>query len=168
MLLYAGAAGSDGPVARAGRRYHPRILARFLALGIPLLLLLFALSAFLLTQPGLAPDDSALDRLGIDLDGRQAALPLIGGWLVEALGLTALFLLVQGRSGAWWLDGFAAAWIAWVFRGPMLVLTVIGWSRLPRQPWWDLSLAYFLLYSVAGLLLAWLARRSGVGRPGTA
>jgi hypothetical protein len=88
------------------------------------------------------------------------------GWGVEAAALAALFLLVQGRGGAWWMDGLVSAWVAWIFRGPVFVLTVAAWSRLPTGLWWQLSLRWFLLYSLCGITLAFVARRTGVRREG--
>lgn len=112
----------------------------------------------------LAPSTGSLARLGLE---RSEALPLklsAGGWLIESLALTALFLLVQGRSGAWWMDGLVAAAIAWVFRGPVLVLSIVSLSRLDTDPWWPMSLRWLVLYAFCGLVLASVARAVGVER----
>ena len=95
---------------------------------------------------------------------RLAGKIVLGGWLLEAVALTALFLLIQGRGGAWWLDGLLTAWMAWIFRGPILVLTVAQTLGQGRDPWWPASLRWLVLYSLCGLLLALLARRLGVRR----
>jgi hypothetical protein len=126
-------------------------LFRFTIYALPLVLVLFALF-------GLVVDVGAF--------GPQRALPLpwallLGTWLLEASGLVALYLLLQGRFSWWVLDGLVTGWIAWIFRGPLLVITVV--SAVPGQPqqaWWQLVLAWWVLYSLAGLSLAWLARRS--------
>ncbi len=118
-----------------------------------------ALFGLALDVMDLEPGTGELARFGVS---RSAPPPLrleVGDWLMQSLGLTALFLLVQGRSGAWWLDGLVAGWIAWVFRGPVLVLTLAAWTRLPRDPWWQLSLRWLALYTLCGLLLALTARR---------
>lgn len=106
----------------------------------------------------LAPEPGALARLGLTRHQPLPARLMWGGWVVESAGLTALYLLVQGRSGAWWLDGLVTAGIGWVFRGPLMVLSVVSWSRLPRDPWWPLALRWLVLYVVCGLALALLGR----------
>ena len=119
----------------------------------------FGLSAFELT-----PSTASLARAGLE---RAQPLPLglsAGGWLIESLALTALFLLVQGRGGAWWMDGLVAAAIAWVFRGPVLVLSVVSLSRLDSDPWWPMSLRWLVLYAICGLTLAAVARAVGLQR----
>lgn len=163
-MARADTGSSSGALGRVRLRYHHPTLARFLVFAIPLLLLLMGLFTFVLEHLGLAVDAAPLARLGLD---RATPLPgrlVLGGWLLESMGLTALFLLVQGRSGLWLLDGLVAGWIAWIFRGPVLVLTLLDFTRLPKQPWWSLSLRWFVLYSCCGLLLAGVARRSGVER----
>ena len=95
---------------------------------------------------------------------RLGGYDLLGGWALEAVALSALFLLVQGRGGSWWLDGLLTAWIAWIFRGPVLVLAVAEQLGGGRDPWWDLALRWLVIYTLAGLLLGLLARRLGVRR----
>ncbi len=73
-------------------------------------------------------------------------------WALEALSLSALFLLVHGR-GWGWVSGLLTGWIAWVFRGPLLVLAVAGYSSLSPGPWWSLAFRWWILYSVCGVLL---------------
>ncbi len=150
--------------ARRARRYHLTALGRFLLLSLPLLVLLMGLFSYGLGALGLEPSASQLASLGL---ARVEPLPLgtaAGGWLIESLALTALFLLVQGRSGAWWLDGLVAAAIGWVFRGPVLVLSVVSMSRLGSDPWWPMSLRWLALYLLCGLVLAIVARALGVRR----
>ena len=120
-----------------------------------------AIFAFGAEAGGLAPDESALAERGL---ARPLAFPTeirIGTWLLEAMALTGLFLLLQGRSGAWWLDGLMTAAIAWVFRGPLMVLSLAQITRLPREPFWGHPVHWGLVYLVSGLVLAYLARRLG-------
>ncbi len=134
-------------------------MTRFVFLAIVLLLLIEGLFAFAGDYVRLDDGREALAAYGVARLGRAPAILTLGVWLLEALGLTALFLLLQGRTGAWWLDGLLTGWIAWIFRGPLLVLTVEGITRLPRDPWWGLAMRAFVVYSCGGLLLAELARR---------
>lgn len=149
-------------VGRAGVGYHLTALGRFLLLSLPFLVLLMGLFTMALGAFELAPPMDDLARLGLE---RTRPLPLqvsAGGWLIESLALTALFLLIQGRAGAWWLDGVVAGLIGWVFRGPILVLSIVSWSRLGSSPWWPMSLRWLVLYLICGLALSVVARRIGV------
>jgi hypothetical protein len=133
-------------------------LKRFILLAIPLLVVLSALFNLGLELLGAPPDLGPL--VGWRAGGR--GLPgawVLAAWLLEATALTALFLLVDGRGGAAWFNGLLAGWTAWVFRGPLLVMTVVGFAGLPQTPWWRLSLRWFALYTLAGLLLGSLGRR---------
>jgi hypothetical protein len=126
-------------------------LKRFLFAALPLLFALFALFHLGLEIAGYEPE------LGRLVGGRDG-LGLPGGWIVaawalEALALAALYLLVVGSAPARLSSGLLAAWIAWVFRGPLLVITATGFGGLSAAPWWRLSLRWFVLYSLAGLLL---------------
>jgi len=121
---------------------------RFLALSLPSLCLAFAVfhfgwQAFGLTNP-------------LELPPRYQ----LGLWLLEALGLTLLFLLLRGVGRGRVLAGIAAAWVGWIFRGPALVLTVVAVTGLPRESWWTLAIGWLGLYTVCGLILAAIARRS--------
>jgi hypothetical protein len=139
-------------------RYHLTDLGRFLIISLPLLIVVMGLFTLALHATGFAPSMAALEARGL---ARPEALPLgisAGGWLIEALALTALFLLIQGRAGAWWMDGLIAGMIGWVFRGPILVLSIVSLSRLGSEPWWQASLRWLLLYSLCGLVLAITAR----------
>lgn len=140
-------------------------MPRFLLLAAPLLLLVFALGTATLALLGLAPDLAPLAARGI---ARPEGLPQairLASWAFESLALLALFLLVWGRTGRWWLDGLAAGAAAWTFRGPLLVLAVAGLTRLPVGPFWQLARGALLLDFAAALALALLARRTlGVER----
>ena len=139
-------------------------MTRFLALALPLVMLLLALFGLASDLFGLGPDAGELSRRGLE---RLVPLPLglrVGAYAIEAAALLALFLLIQGRSGAWWLDGLVTAWVAWIFRGPLLVMSVMTHSRLPRDPWWPLAVRWLALYTLCGLALAIAARRLGVRR----
>jgi len=135
-------------------------LPRFLLIALPLLVLMMGLFALVQEIAPASGDGASPMRPARDVGARWR----LGGWGVEAAALTALFLLVQGRGGAWWLDGLIAGWVAWIFRGPVLALTLAAWSRLPTELWWKLSQRWFLLYSLCGLALALVARRLGLRR----
>jgi hypothetical protein len=119
-------------------------LPRFLVLALPLVLL--ALGAFHFAAEAL---DLAVPEL--------PAPYLLGLWVLEAIGLVALFLLVRERGLGRWTAGLAASSTAWIFRGPVLALTAAGASRLPAGSWSTLVLAWLGLYSVCGLLMAAVA-----------
>lgn len=135
-------------------------MLRFLVLGIILLVLVMAVFAVGLDFLGLLPDTGATDfTFG---RGRMPVPTVLATWVLEAIALAALFLLLQGRGGSWWLDGLLTGWIAWVFRAPLQVLTVAAATHLSPDPWWSMAVRWLALYSVCGLLLAALARRTGL------
>ena len=90
------------------------MVIRFIFFALLLLLRVQAGYALAGDLFGFAPDAHALS-------GRTRLLVHIpptvqlAAWTLESTALLALFLLVQGKSGAWWLDGLATGWIAWVF-----------------------------------------------------
>jgi len=134
-------------------------LRRFLIFSIPLLILAMALFHFALEALGRAPDPAVLSPS----DGRS--LPgwvMLATWGLEALSLSALFLLIYGRNGLRWLSGLLSGWIAWVFRGPLLVVTVVGLAGLPAGPWWGLAFGWWILYTLCGLLLGGAAAASNL------
>lgn len=144
--------------------YHPGVLARFVLFAVTLLVVLAALFNLGVELLGLAPEPGPVVgwRAG---GGGLPGLWVLATWALEALALTALFLLVDrppadggGRGSL--LNGLLAAWIAWVFRGPLLVMSAVGNAGEPHQPWGALALRWFVLYTLAGLLLALLARRT--------
>ena len=140
-------------------RYDRPPLRRFLIFSIPLLILAMALFQFALEALGRAPDPSALSPSGgRDLPGWVA----LAVWGLEALSLSALFLLIYNRSGLRLLSGLLAGWIAWVFRGPLLVVTVVGLAGMPAAPWWGLAFGWWILYTFCGLLLGGAAAAAGL------
>jgi hypothetical protein len=151
------------PGAAGGLRYHRPPLRRFLLLALPLLVLAIAVFHFALEALGLADGAGLAVRLGSP-PGSLPAWALAGTWVLEAVALTALFLLVQIRE-VWWLDGLLAGWIAWVFRGPLLVVTLVAAAGVKPGPWWTLAFYWLVLYSLCGLLLGALAESAGLGRP---
>jgi hypothetical protein len=128
-------------------------LRRFLVFALPLLVLTMALFQFVLEMAGIDPDPARLSPASpVNLPGWVT----LGTWCLEALGLTALFLLIQTRERTW-SSGLMAGWVAWVFRGPLLVVSVVGLGGLPAGPWWTLVLSWWVLYTICGLLLGGLA-----------
>jgi hypothetical protein len=134
-------------------------LRRFLLFSLPLLVLTMALFHFVLEAFGLDPDPARLARDGAPV---LPAWVTLGTWCLEALGLAALFLLIHGRGGWRWTSGLLAGWIAWVFRGPLLVLAAVGLGGLPADPWWSLAFTWWILYSLCGLLMGLLAAAAGL------
>jgi hypothetical protein len=130
-------------------------LKRFLLFALPLLLLTMALYAFALETMGIGPRPPVA---GVrELPGWA----VLATWALESLGLVALFVLVHGRGGWRWSSGLLTGWIAWVFRGPLLVMTVVGLAGLAPGPWWAMAFSWWILYSICGLLLGGIAALSG-------
>lgn len=119
---------------------------RFLILALPLVILALALFHF------------AGEALDLDQPARLGAPFLLGRWVLEALGLTALYILVYERGLGRWAAGLAACWTAWLFRGPVLVLVVAADVRLGTSDWWRLLVAWLFLYTVCGLVMGAVAR----------
>ncbi|MEM8993562.1 MAG: hypothetical protein AAGF23_02095 [Acidobacteriota bacterium] len=142
-------------------------MLRFLSAALPLTIIMLATFGVLAGLLDLEPRDGSVIRLALWEQPQVPASVVLGAWLMEACGLLALFLVVQGRCGAWWLDGLVAGWLAWVFRGPLLVLTVVVATRQPQEPWWQLAFAWWVLYSLIGLSLALLGDASDA-EPGAA
>lgn len=117
---------------------------RFLVLALPLLLLALGLFHF------------GSEAAGLPLP-RIPAPYLLGLWVLESLGLVAIFLLVRERRFNRWLAGLGVAWAAWIFRGPVLALTAAGSSSVSNGDWWKLVLSWLALYTVCGLLMAAVA-----------
>lgn len=143
--------------------YHSQTLLRFIAYALPLLVLLLALFGFTVELLDVEPSAGSVIRLALFEQPRVPARIVLGAWLMEASGLLALFLVVQGRCGAWWLDSLVAGWLGWIFRGPLLVMTIVVAAGQPHRPWWSLAFGWWVLYSVCGLTLGLLARRMGLG-----
>jgi hypothetical protein len=138
-------------------RYDRHPLRRFLVLALPALVLVMALFRSSVEALGRAP---AL--LSAAPEVRQHAVVVIGTWLLEALSLSALYLLVQGSGGSRLLNGLLTGWIAWVFRGPLLVISVVTLGGQPAGPWWSMTFSWWVLYTICGLLLGVIAAASGL------
>jgi len=153
---------------RHGRlRYHHVPLRRFLLLALPLLVLAIAVFHFALEALGLSDSAALAVPLGGAGLGHLPAWALAGTWVLEALALTALFLMVHASGPArpaWWLDGLLVGWLAWVFRGPLLVVTLVAAAGVRPGPWWTLCLDWLVLYSLCGLLLGALAQTAARDR----
>ena len=140
-------------------RYDRRALRRFLFFALPVLVLAMGLYRLALDAFGWAPDPALLS---------PASPPRLPGWMplatwvLESIGLAALFLLIQGRGGSRLASGLLAGWIAWVFRGPLLVVTVVSLAGLAPGPWWVLVFSWWVLYTVCGLLLGVVAVSAGL------
>ena len=133
-------------------------MSRFVALAIPLALLVLSLGASLLDLAGWAPDLGPLAARGV---ARPDGAPLrfaLASRLIEATALTALTLLLFGRTARWWSDAVACGLIAWLFRGPLLVLAVATLTRLPTTPFATLARGALALDLAAALALGGLAR----------
>ncbi len=135
-------------------RYDRRPLSRFLFLAIPLLVMIMAL--FGLVQ----------ELVGVEAPGNFGWHPRAHGvrvalasFILESLALTALFLLARGRAPSWWLDGLLTGWLAWLFRGPVVILAIASLDGAARLPWRQLALGWWVLYSICGLSLAILSQR---------
>ncbi|HEX6202496.1 MAG TPA: hypothetical protein VF100_05790, partial [Thermoanaerobaculia bacterium] len=127
-------------------------MKRFLLFALPVLFALFALFHLGLEMAGYEPELGRLIGRRAGGPGLPAAWAL-ATWALEALALAALYLLIVGPGVARFSSGLLAAWIAWVFRGPLLVITAVGYGGLAHGPWWQLSLRWLVLYTVAGALL---------------
>lgn len=133
-------------------------MIRFVAFGLFVVVLLLALFSVAAEALDIAPKSGAV------LSPRLVAANLVpwrlvaGTWVLEAGGLIALFLFVQGRCGAWFLDGAVAGWLAWIFRGPLLVITIVVATGQPQSPWWRLAIGWWAAYTLCGIALAFLAR----------
>lgn len=134
--------------------YDEHTLFRYLLYSLSLLILLSAVFGVVVGKLDLAPGAAVVElTLGAGLPARV----VLGGWLLEATGLAALVLLIQGRCATWWLDGLVAGWVGWIFRGPVLVVTLAAAGQSPRA-WWPLVLGWLGLYSIQGLVTALIAR----------
>ncbi len=137
-------------------------MLRFVLLAVPLAVLVLALSTFAADLAGLGPDLSPLAAQGL---ARAGGLPRGVGaaaFAFEAMALTALYLMIEGRFGRWWLDGLASGLVAWLFRGPILVLAVAALVAVPTAPLWEAARVALFADPAATIALAALAR---VSRP---
>ena len=144
VALRTGAPSGNGWVSGQEPRlgYHRKTLLRFLFLAFPTLAILLAMFQL------------GLDRLGLEGPVDLPTRLLLGRLVLEAAGLIALFLMMRGGQVNRWFAGLAAGWVGWIFRGPVLMLTVAGSGRLAPSSWWNLVLAWLVLYTLCGLVLA--------------
>jgi hypothetical protein len=133
-------------------------LPRFITYALPLLILLLALFGFTVEILDAEPRPGSVLRLALSDAAQVPAGVVLGSWLMEACGLLALYLLARKRFGAWWVDGLVAGSLAWVFRGPLLVITLTVAVRQSQDAWWTLVFGWWVLYCICGLALALLAR----------
>lgn len=132
---------------------------RFVAFGLFLVVVLLALFAVVADGLDWVPRSGAVLSLQLVAAGEVPWRLAAGSWVLEAGGLLALFLLLQGRTGHWLLDGVVTGWLAWIFRGPLLVITIVVATGERQLPWWHLAVGWWVLYTVCGTVLAILARR---------
>lgn len=133
-------------------------MARFVLLAVPLAVLVLALAAVGADLVGFGPELDSLAQRGV---ARPEGLPRTyqaAAFLFEGFALVALYLLLEGRTGLWWLDGVATGLAAWLFRGPLLVLTLAALTRLPTEPFWQVARLALIAEPAAGLAIAALAR----------
>jgi hypothetical protein len=128
-------------------------LIRFVVLALLLTVLLLGLGSLVAD----ATDGSSFGP-------RLAGSFVLGGWFLQAAGLVALFLLIQGRGGAWWLDGLLASWVAWIFRGPVLLLAIAESQLHLPTPGWSIALRWLVIYTVCGMAVSFVALRMRVHR----
>lgn len=131
---------------------------RFLALALPAALLVLAVAGPIAAALGAGIDTEPLAARGVARPGglevrHQAAV--LG---FEATALVALFLLVEGKTRSALLDGALAGLAAWLFRGPLLVVTIAAMTRLPTEPFWQAARAELVALPVAGLAVGLCAR----------
>jgi len=134
--------------------YDFSTLLRFILHSVPILVLFLAVFGLVVGHVDFGP----VGTLTVIGPGSAPAQIVLATWLLEAFGLIVLFLLIEGRSRLWWLDGLLTAWVAWIFRGPLLVVTIVVAAGRAQQPWWRMALGWWVLYTVCGLTLAVLRR----------
>ena len=131
---------------------------RFLVLALPVALLILALAPVAAELVRAGVDDAPLAARGIarplPLDATTRTLALV----FEAFALVALYLLVEGRTASRLVDGVVAGFAAWIFRGPLLVLTVSALTRLPLAPFWQTARIALVALPLAGAAIGLVAR----------
>jgi len=127
-------------------------LLRFILQAVPILVLFLAVFGFVVGSLDFGP----AGQITVVGPRMAPARIVLATWLLEAFGLIVLFLLIEGRSRLWWLDGLLTGWVAWIFRGPLLVVTIVVAAGRAQQPWWRLALGWWVLYTVCGFTLALL------------
>lgn len=132
-------------------------MVRFLALAVPVALLVLAVVEAGALALGVGPDLTPLAARAV---ARVEPLPpVLQAAIVafEAVALVALYLLVEGRSGSPLVDGLVAGTAAWLFRGPLLVASVALMTRLPIAPFWQAARIDLVALPAAGLAVGALA-----------
>jgi hypothetical protein len=124
---------------------------RFLALALPAALLILAVAGPIAAALGVGVDTEALAARGVGRPGGLDAGHLVAVLGFEATALTALYLLVEGKTRSRLLDGLLTGFAAWLFRGPLLVVTVGALTRLPTEPFWQAARIDLVALPVAGL-----------------
>jgi hypothetical protein len=135
-----------------------RSTLRFLVLALPVAALVLGAVDATAAALGLAPDTAPLAARGVARVaplGRGLELAAI---LFEATALVAFYLLVARPGRSPLLDGLAAGFAAWLFRGPLLVLAVATLTRLPTEPFWQLARVGLASLPAAGLAIGAVAR----------
>ena len=138
-------------------RYDLRALRRFLIFALPLLILTMGLFHFLLEMLRQAPDPAVLSRSGV------ASLPgwvVLATWILEAVGLAALYLLILGRGGSRWAAGLLAGVDRLGLPRPAAGGDRGRARRPPPRPWWALAFSWWILYTLCGLVLGAAASAS--------
>jgi hypothetical protein len=134
------------------------VLIRFLALALPAAVLVLALVSFLGAALGYGPELGPLAQRGVarpqGLPQPVAALAVV----FEATALVTFYLLIAGRTGGGVVDGAIAGLAAWLFRGPLLVLTVAHLTRLPTEPFWQAARLDLVALPLAGAAIGAVAR----------
>jgi len=133
---------------------------RFVLLAVPLAVLVLALSTFVADTAGFGPDLAPLEARGLAAAGGLPRGVGVAALAFEGVALAALYLLIEGRFGRWWVDGLAAGLAAWLFRGPILVLAAAALLRVPTAPLWEAARVALFADPAATLAVAALARTS--------
>jgi len=129
-------------------------------LAVPLAVLVLALSTFVADTAGFGPDLAPLEARGLAAAGGLPRGVGVAALAFEGVALAALYLLIEGRFGRWWVDGLAAGLAAWLFRGPILVLAAAALLRVPTAPLWEAARVALFADPAATLAVAALARTS--------
>ena len=135
-----------------------RAMFRYLLLAFLVLLLGQGLATFAVEMAGYAPGAAPLAWAGVAA-GRLPGALQVGAWALDALALLVLVLLFRGRGGGWLFEGLAAGLLAWVFRGPLTVLSAVALACLPGEPWGQQARVALLVYPLLALAASALAAR---------
>jgi len=135
-----------------------RPMFRSLLLAFLVLLLAFGVATFVIEKAGYAPSTAPLAWVGVSAGHLPGALQ-VGAWALDTLALLLLVLLFRGRGGGWFGEGVAAGLLAWIFRGPLTLLSVVALAHLPGEPWSQQARVGLVVYPLLGLLAARLLPR---------